>query len=154
MTLSSNKALRKRSKPSWVSLSNQPQGHAYQITFLPFSARTRSLEARYVEIRPRSEQRLIRLSSGHTTKLLITSQLYLAATLTLFTLFINNAALFSSFGFSDSMLAQTKADKRPIIIGFMLFQLVTSPLDPLASLGMNALSRKYEYEAGEQFLDT
>jgi STE24 endopeptidase len=31
----------------------------------------------------------------------------------------------------------------------MLFQLVTAPLDPLASLGMNALSRKYEYEAGE-----
>ncbi|GHJ83783.1 hypothetical protein NliqN6_0185 [Naganishia liquefaciens] len=84
---------------------------------------------------------------GHTTKLLITSQLYLAATLTLFTLFINNGALFSSFGFSDSMLGLTKVDKRPIIIGFMLFQLVTAPLDPLASLGMNALSRKYEYEA-------
>lgn len=79
----------------------------------------------------------------------MTSQLYLAATLTLFTLFINNGALFSSFGFSDSMLGMTKADKRPIIIGFMLFQLVTAPLDPLASLGMNALSRKYEYEAGK-----
>jgi STE24 endopeptidase len=79
----------------------------------------------------------------------MTSQLYLFATLTLFTLFINNGALFSSFGFNNSVLALTKAEKRPIIIGFMLFQLVTAPLDPLASLGMNALSRIYEYEAGE-----
>ncbi|KAI5453819.1 zinc metalloprotease [Naganishia albida] len=86
---------------------------------------------------------------GHVTKLLMTSQLYLFATLTLFTLFINNRALFSSFGFNDSVLALTQAEKRPIIIGFMLFQLVTAPLDPLASLGMNALSRKYEYEADE-----
>ena len=113
------------------------------------SARTRSLEARFVRIQPLPLSRLIKNLAGHTTKLLITSQLYLAATLTLFTLFINNGALFSSFGFSDSMLGLTKADKRPIIIGFMLFQLVTAPLDPLASLGMNALSRKYEYEAGE-----
>ncbi|KAJ9103753.1 hypothetical protein QFC21_002213 [Naganishia friedmannii] len=86
---------------------------------------------------------------GHTTKLLVTTQFYLFLTLTLFTLFIDNRSLFSSFGFNDSALALTRLEKRPIIIGFMLFQLVTAPLDPLASLGMNALSRKYEYEADQ-----
>ncbi|KAJ9120992.1 hypothetical protein QFC24_004972 [Naganishia onofrii] len=86
---------------------------------------------------------------GHTTKLLATTQCYLFLTLTLFTLFINNRSLFSSFGFNDSVLGLTRQEKRPIIIGFMLFQLVTAPLDPLASLGMNALSRKYEYEADQ-----
>lgn len=36
---------------------------------------------------------------------------------------------------------------RPIIIGFILFSDVLAPMDVLIKLGMNILSRKYEFEA-------
>lgn len=35
------------------------------------------------------------------------------------------------------------------MIGFMLFQLVLEPLDTVVKFGMNAVTRKYEYQAGK-----
>lgn len=82
---------------------------------------------------------------SHPTKLLAISQIHLFLTLSAFTLFINNPALFSSFGFPPSISNETQ----PIVIGFLLFQLVSAPIDPIVSALMNALTRKYEYEADE-----
>jgi hypothetical protein len=83
-------------------------------------------------------------TSAHPTKILAISQIHLFLTLSAFTLFTNNPALFSSFGFSSSI----SNDTQPIVIGFLLFQLVSAPIDPIITVLMNALTRKYEYEAG------
>ncbi|KAG9250248.1 peptidase family M48-domain-containing protein [Emericellopsis atlantica] len=75
---------------------------------------------------------------GHTTKLMGISQGHLLYVFTLFSVFINNSSLYSSFGF----IAQ-----RPIIIGFLLFNETLAPFDMLVKLGMNMVTRKYEFEA-------
>lgn len=56
---------------------------------------------------------------------------------TLFSVFINNNSLYADFGFTS----------HPIIIGFLLFSDALAPMDVLIQLGMNILSRKYEFEA-------
>lgn len=53
-------------------------------------------------------------------------------------MFINNHSLYADFGFTDV---------RPIIIGFILFSDVLSPMDVLIKLGMNILSRRFEFQA-------
>lgn len=53
-------------------------------------------------------------------------------------MFINNHSLYADFGFTDV---------RPIIIGFILFSDVLAPMDVLIKLGMNILSRRYEFQA-------
>jgi STE24 endopeptidase len=82
---------------------------------------------------------------AHPTKLLLIAQSHLLFTLTVFSLFIHNKSLFASFGF-DPRLATTSP--QPILIGFMLFQLVLDPLDTVLKFGLNALTRRYEYQAG------
>lgn len=82
-------------------------------------------------------------SMGHTTKLLGISSFHLFYMFALFSVFINNGSLYSAFGFTR---------ERPIIIGFMLFNEVLSPTDSLVKLGMNILTRRFEYEAGESIL--
>ena len=57
----------------------------------------------------------------------------------LFSAFVENKSLYASFGFVREM---------PVIIGFMLFGEVLSPLESVLGLGMNVLSRKFEFEAG------
>lgn len=56
----------------------------------------------------------------------------------MFSVFINNKSLYADFGFIDT---------RPIIIGFILFSDVLSPMDVFIKLGMNILSRRYEFQA-------
>jgi len=56
----------------------------------------------------------------------------------LFSIFIDNNSLYSSFGFHDT---------HPIIIGFILFSDALSPMDTVVKLLMNILSRKFEFEA-------
>jgi STE24 endopeptidase len=56
----------------------------------------------------------------------------------LFTLFISNTSLYTSFGFFH---------QQPIIIGFILFSDALAPMDCVVKLGMNILSRKFEFEA-------
>lgn len=82
----------------------------------------------------------------HPTKLLLIAQSHLLFTLTVFSIFIHNQSLFASFGF-DPRLAT--ASPQPIVIGFMLFQLVLDPLDTVVKFLLNALTRKYEYQADE-----
>ena len=58
----------------------------------------------------------------------------------LFSVFINNRSLYQDFGFHTEF---------PIIIGFLLFSDALAPMDTLVKLGMNILSRKFEFQAGE-----
>lgn len=76
---------------------------------------------------------------GHTTKLLLISQVHIFYMFALFSVFINNKSLYDSFGFTR---------ERPIMIGFLLFNEVLSPTDSIIKLIMNVLTRKFEYEAG------
>lgn len=38
---------------------------------------------------------------------------------------------------------------QPVVIGFILYQLLFEPLDTVVKFFMNSKTRKYEYEAGE-----
>lgn len=57
----------------------------------------------------------------------------------LFSAFVNNSSLYQAFGFFH---------EKPIIIGFLLFSDALTPMDSVIKLGMNILSRKFEFEAG------
>src|ERR1700742_5011493 len=56
----------------------------------------------------------------------------------LFSVFIDNNSLYSAFGFHKT---------HPIMIGFILFSDALAPMDAAVKLGMNILSRKFEFEA-------
>ncbi|WVQ83824.1 hypothetical protein IAT38_005968 [Cryptococcus sp. DSM 104549] len=83
---------------------------------------------------------------AHPTRLLLITQLHLLLTLTIFSIFIHNQSLYSSFGF-DPSLAVTPP--QPICIGFLLFQLVLEPTDALVKFLLNAQTRRMEYQADE-----
>lgn len=76
---------------------------------------------------------------GHTSKLLGISSFHLFYMFALFAVFVNNMSLYEAFGF---------VTEQPIVIGFILFNDVLSPTDSLVKLGMNMLTRKFEFEAG------
>ncbi|KAF2842769.1 hypothetical protein M501DRAFT_993532 [Patellaria atrata CBS 101060] len=75
---------------------------------------------------------------GHTTRLLLISQVHLFYIFSLFSVFINNRSVYEEFGFHN---------EKPIAIGFLLFSEILSPTDSVIKLLMNMLTRKYEYEA-------
>ncbi|KAK4500330.1 hypothetical protein PRZ48_008519 [Zasmidium cellare] len=77
---------------------------------------------------------------GHTSKLLGISSGHLFFMFALFSVFIDNKSLYEAFGFFA---------EKPIVIGFLLFNDVLSPTDALVKFGMNALTRKFEFEADE-----
>lgn len=77
---------------------------------------------------------------GHTSKLLGIASGHLLFMFTLFSVFIDNKSLYEAFGFFA---------EKPIVIGFLLFNDVLSPTDAIVKLGMNSLTRKYEFEAGK-----
>jgi STE24 endopeptidase len=78
--------------------------------------------------------------SGHTLKLMVVSQLHLFYMFALFYVFIYNQSLYDSFGFRT---------ERPILIGFLLLNDILSPTDAFVKLGMNVVTRKFEYQAGK-----
>ncbi|KAI9149533.1 CAAX prenyl protease [Paramyrothecium foliicola] len=75
---------------------------------------------------------------GHTTSLFAISQAHVLYIFSLFSVFINNRSLYSSFGFHTT---------QPIIIGFLLFSDALSPLDTVIKLLLNVLSRRFEFQA-------
>lgn len=81
---------------------------------------------------------------AHPSKLLIVTQFQLFFTLSVFSLFIHNPVLFRSFGFSEDVAVR----KQPVLVGFFLYQLIMNVLDPLLSLSINSITRRYEYQAG------
>ena len=60
----------------------------------------------------------------------------------LFSVFIDNRSLYRDFGFHTEF---------PIIIGFLLFSDALAPTETLVKLGMNILSRRFEFQAGEYY---
>lgn len=82
------------------------------------------------------------LTTSHAN--LSPQQLHTFYIFALFSIFINNASLYQSFNFHH---------QHPIIIGFILFSDALSPFDCAVKLGMNVLSRKFEFEADKFALD-
>ncbi|KAL7945424.1 myosin-like coiled-coil domain-containing protein [Trichoderma barbatum] len=77
---------------------------------------------------------------GHTTSLFGISQAHLLYVFSLFSVFINNRSLYSSFGFHN---------EHPIIIGFLLFSDALSPMDTVIQFLLHIVSRTFEFQADE-----
>ncbi|KAF2474675.1 CaaX prenyl protease [Lindgomyces ingoldianus] len=75
---------------------------------------------------------------GHTTRLLLISQVHLFYIFALFSVFISNKSVYDDFGFHKS---------RPVLIGFLLFNEILSPTDAILKLLMNIMTRSMEFEA-------
>ncbi|KAI0265446.1 metalloendopeptidase [Gloeopeniophorella convolvens] len=78
----------------------------------------------------------------HPTKLLLVSQVHLFTILALFPAFLNAPPLLRSFGFPESVAARP-----PPIIAFLLYQMVLTPLEAVVGMALNAVSRRFEYQA-------
>lgn len=78
----------------------------------------------------------------HPTKLMAISQLHIFTILALFPAFLHAPPLLGAFDFSKAVAAQP-----PTIVAFLLFQMILTPLEAFISIGMNAVSRKFEWEA-------
>ncbi|KAH9984847.1 peptidase family M48-domain-containing protein [Russula vinacea] len=78
----------------------------------------------------------------HPTKLLLVSQFHLFTILALFPAFLNAPPLLRSFGFPESVAARP-----PPIIAFFLYQMLLTPLEAVVGMALNAISRRFEYEA-------
>jgi len=76
---------------------------------------------------------------SHTTKLLAINSLHLFWIFSLFSAFVHNKQMFREFGFYNEM---------PILIGFFLFSEVLTPTECVMQLGMNIMTRSFEYQAG------
>ncbi|RIB05194.1 peptidase family M48-domain-containing protein [Gigaspora rosea] len=74
---------------------------------------------------------------NHTVKVLVVSQIHNLFLFYVFSQFIHNSELYSSFGFTS----------RPTLIGFLLFQFIYSPIENIFSFLMNIKSRQHEFEA-------
>jgi len=78
----------------------------------------------------------------HPTKLMAISQLHLFTILALFPAFLHAPPLLTAFDFPPSA-----SRSPPPIVAFLLFQLILMPLEAFITIGMNAVSRKFEWEA-------
>jgi STE24 endopeptidase len=62
--------------------------------------------------------------------------------LALFQAFLHAPPVLRSFDFPKEIAAQP-----PTIVAFLLFQMIITPLEAIASIGMNAISRHFEWQA-------
>ncbi|KAG0316090.1 CAAX prenyl protease 1 [Dissophora globulifera] len=75
---------------------------------------------------------------NHTVKMLIFGQVQIFAIFYLFSQFINNKDMYTSFGFMDAT---------PTLIGFLLFNFLYSPVESVIGFITNMISRRYEFQA-------
>lgn len=75
---------------------------------------------------------------SHIPKALLISQVHLFISFYFFSAFINNNSLYNSFDFFN---------EKPIIIGFMIFNMIFQPIECVLQFIMNLISRKNEYDA-------
>lgn len=85
-----------------------------------------------------TDNRVCHWALSHNLKMIITQNIYIISVFGMFSLFVNNGALFQSFGFHHT---------KPILIGFLLFNDILKPFDCFFTFYNNILSRKHEYEA-------
>ncbi|KII84839.1 hypothetical protein PLICRDRAFT_45641 [Plicaturopsis crispa FD-325 SS-3] len=78
----------------------------------------------------------------HPTKLLCISQLHIFTILALFPAFLHSPYVLLAFDFPKSVAAVP-----PTMLAFTLFQMILTPLEAVVGIGMNAMSRKFEWEA-------
>ncbi|OCH91553.1 hypothetical protein OBBRIDRAFT_774956 [Obba rivulosa] len=78
----------------------------------------------------------------HPTKLLCVSQLHIFTILALFPAFLHAPPLLRAFDFPADVAAHP-----PTIVAFLLFQSILRPIEAVVGVAMNALSRRFEYEA-------
>jgi len=78
----------------------------------------------------------------HLTKLMVISQLHLFAILALFPAFLHAPPFLIVFDFPSSV-----SKNPPPIVAFLLFQLILVPLEAFISIGVDAVSRQFEWEA-------
>jgi len=71
---------------------------------------------------------------------LIITEVYLFVDLFLFGNMIHNNDIYTSFGFYNT---------KPVIIGFILYSLIYSPVKHILGFAVNVLSRRNEYQADE-----
>ncbi|THV02064.1 metalloendopeptidase [Dendrothele bispora CBS 962.96] len=78
----------------------------------------------------------------HPTKMMAISQIHIFTILALFPAFLHAPPLLRSFDFPKEVAARP-----PTIVAFLLFQMILTPLEAFISIGMNAVSRHFEWEA-------
>ncbi|KAL0564470.1 zinc metalloprotease [Marasmius crinis-equi] len=78
----------------------------------------------------------------HPTKMMAISQFHIFTILALFPAFLHAPPLLRSFDFPKEVAAQP-----PTIVAFLLFQMILTPLEAVISIGMNAVSRHFEWQA-------
>ncbi|EDO15668.1 hypothetical protein Kpol_1008p4 [Vanderwaltozyma polyspora DSM 70294] len=94
---------------------------------------------------------------NHIIEMLVFSQVHIFAIFTLFTGVYRNVSFYKDFGFSvgnvdSSLLSSTSkvfTSQFPIIIGFMLFNDLLTPMECGMQFVINLLSRHNEYEADQ-----
>jgi STE24 endopeptidase len=90
---------------------------------------------------------------SHIIYLLITALSQIAFSLSIFTLFLSNASLLSSFGFhptsslASKILSHKNASVGPTVVSLFLASTLFSPLSAFLSFVTNSITRKLEYEA-------
>ncbi|KAI0631482.1 peptidase family M48-domain-containing protein [Trametes polyzona] len=80
----------------------------------------------------------------HPTQLLLLSQVHIFTILALFPAFLHAPPLLRAFDFPPAVAA-----KPPTIVAFLLYQMLLAPLEAVVSITMNAVSRKFEYQADQ-----
>ncbi|KDQ52534.1 hypothetical protein JAAARDRAFT_198172 [Jaapia argillacea MUCL 33604] len=78
----------------------------------------------------------------HPTKLLVISQFHLFTILGLFPAFLHAPPVLRSFGFGKDVAAQG-----PTVVAFLLFQMILTPLESIVGIGLNFISRQFEWQA-------
>ncbi|KZV98886.1 metalloendopeptidase [Exidia glandulosa HHB12029] len=79
---------------------------------------------------------------AHPTKLLLISQIHLFAILAFYPVFRHSPLFVRSFGFSSSVAAHP-----PLMVSFLLYQMILSPVESLVGLFMNFVTRRFEWQA-------
>ncbi|KAF9483720.1 hypothetical protein BDN70DRAFT_873575 [Pholiota conissans] len=79
---------------------------------------------------------------NHPMKQMIISQLHTFTVLALFPAFLHAPPLLRSFDFPKEVAAQP-----PTMVAFLLFQMILTPFESVVSIGMNAITRHYEFAA-------
>ncbi|KAG4306232.1 hypothetical protein PORY_000220 [Pneumocystis oryctolagi] len=74
----------------------------------------------------------------HISKMLVVTQIHIFFVFMLFSVFIQNTSLYRSFGFYSDM---------PILIGFVLYNDILTPINSVLTLFINIFSRKNEFQA-------
>ncbi|KEP46996.1 CAAX prenyl protease [Rhizoctonia solani 123E] len=81
---------------------------------------------------------------SHPMKLMLVSQIHLLALFSVFPPFMRSWPLLASFGFPIG-----PESRPPVLVTFLLYQMVITPIESIVGFLINALSRRFEYQADQ-----